>query len=62
MKQAGWLDECVDGLPEVGSLEPVKPEHELVGVGHCFTWQGYSSLDGLMDDGSCTNIESSYLP
>ena len=26
MKHAGWLDDCVDGPPNVGSLEPIKPE------------------------------------
>ena len=25
MKTSGWLDECEDGLPDVGSLEPVHP-------------------------------------
>ncbi|KIM79405.1 hypothetical protein PILCRDRAFT_74518, partial [Piloderma croceum F 1598] len=28
MTMAGWLDECEDGLPDVGSLTPVKPECE----------------------------------
>ena len=28
MKIAGWLDECVDGLPNIGSSVPVKPEHQ----------------------------------
>jgi len=26
MKMAGWLDTCEDGLPDVGSLDPVRPE------------------------------------
>jgi len=26
MKHAGWLDDCMDGPPDVGSLEPVEPE------------------------------------
>ena len=26
LKMAGWLDECVDGLPDVGSLIPVEPK------------------------------------
>jgi hypothetical protein len=25
MKTSGWLDKCEDGLPDVGSLDPVKP-------------------------------------
>jgi hypothetical protein len=28
MKLAGWLDECTDGLPDVGTLVPVKPEYD----------------------------------
>jgi hypothetical protein len=28
MKLAGWLDGCIDGLPDVGSLEPIRPEHD----------------------------------
>jgi len=24
---AGWLDECEDGLPDVGSLLPIEPEY-----------------------------------
>jgi hypothetical protein len=28
MRLAGWLDECVDGLPDVGSLIPIKPERD----------------------------------
>ena len=28
MKLAGWLDECTDGLPDVGSLVPIKPEYD----------------------------------
>ena len=28
MRRAGWLDDCIDGLPDVGSLEPIKPECE----------------------------------
>ena len=28
LKMAGWLDECADGLPDVGSSVPVKPEHQ----------------------------------
>jgi hypothetical protein len=24
MKMAGWLDECTDGLPDVGSLNPIQ--------------------------------------
>ena len=27
MNMAGWLDDCEDGLPDVGSLHPIKPEH-----------------------------------
>ena len=27
MNMAGWLDNCEDGLPDVGSLQPIKPEH-----------------------------------
>src|SRR6267154_3396820 len=26
MRLAGWLDKCVDGIPDVGSLDPVKPD------------------------------------
>ena len=26
MKHAGWLDDCMDGPPDVGFLEPVEPE------------------------------------
>ena len=25
MRMSGWLDECLDGLPDVGPLEPVEP-------------------------------------
>ena len=28
MRLAGWLDECVDGLPDIGSLDPIKPDIE----------------------------------
>ena len=28
MTMAGWLDECEDGIPDVGSLTPVKPEYD----------------------------------
>ena len=28
LKAAGWLDECEDGLPDVGSLVPLKPEYK----------------------------------
>jgi len=41
---------------KIGSVETWKVI--LVGVGHCFAWQGYSSLDGLME---VANIDSSYL-
>ena len=27
MSMAGWLDNCEDGLPDVGSLDPIEPEH-----------------------------------
>jgi hypothetical protein len=27
LNMAGWLDDCEDGLPDVGSLEPVEPEY-----------------------------------
>jgi len=27
MRIAGWLDECEDGLPDVGSLLPIEPEY-----------------------------------
>jgi len=26
MRIAGWLDECEDGLPDVGSLLPIEPD------------------------------------
>jgi hypothetical protein len=27
MRMVGWLDECEDGLPDVGSLLPIEPEY-----------------------------------
>lgn len=28
MKQSGWLDKCVDGSPNVGSLHPIEPKRK----------------------------------
>ena len=27
VNMAGWLNDCEDGLPDVGSLDPVEPEY-----------------------------------
>jgi hypothetical protein len=27
MIMAGWLDDCEDGLPDVGPLDPIEPDY-----------------------------------
>jgi len=47
MKIAGWLDACEDGLPDVGFLDPVRPEvNQPSKAWRLLYWQKTSSNRG----------------